>query len=164
MAQRKHKAGYKFSEADKREAFAVAVMGRTEKGYSWKKGAETVGATKTAVSDWAKRSPELFEEVKAQVEAKLEKVAPDLAMLLLENANLAAGEWNNRLKKDPSGIRDFALTGILDYSIKNAQLLQGKPTGNERPVNINFGFGTANLQQGKGKDDSSNRIKKYADG
>jgi hypothetical protein len=122
----------RFSEADRRKAFAVAIINKDNFGYSWTKGAGAVGTHKSVVKHWSERYPEIFEDVKRQCQAELERVAPELADILLDVARRAAEEWLHRLKTKPSEIKEFALTGILDYAIKNANLLTDKPTGIEK--------------------------------
>jgi hypothetical protein len=116
----------RFGEDVVRKAMTVAVMKRSNRGYAWTQAAKTIGSRKDVVAHWPERYPQIWEEVKADCQKALRAAAPDLAELLLENAYLAATEWNLRLRNDPGEIKDFALTGHIDYAIKNAGILKGK--------------------------------------
>jgi hypothetical protein len=157
----------RFGEDVVRKAMTVAVMKRSNRGYAWTQAAKAIGSRKDVVAHWPERYPQIWEEVKGQCEKKLEEVAPSLIELLLDNANRAAQEWNNRLKNEPASIKDFALTGILDYSIKNAQLLQNRPTGiEESHLNLTEKVvielhEIEKAERLKTLHDSQNRIKKY---
>jgi len=121
----------RYSEAQIRQALTVAIANTRDGCPNFRAGQRAIGApAKRSVEVWYNKYTAMVAEITALHQAKLKEIAPALIDVLLENANLAAQEWNRRLKNNTGQIKDFALTGILDYSIKNAQLLQGKPTGN----------------------------------
>lgn len=105
-------------------------MKGSAQGPAWLQAARELGTERSTVLQWSKRYPELFAEVRAECEKNLANVAPGLAKLFYENARLAVMEWNRRLK-NPRKIKNFELTGVMDYSVKNARLLDEKSTGIE---------------------------------
>jgi len=168
-----------FNEIQIRQALTAACMSARDGRPNYYEGGCAIGCRESNVRRWYLKYPEIVAEIELQFRQQAKEAVPNMIANMTKAINLGVLFALKRLEscfdaggnlidvavfgKDGKilGYRQpeklFEIIGLISQFIEKRNLLEGKPTGNERPIALNFSFGAANLATKDGK----NRLSEY---